>query len=58
MVSLDQLHETVRGDSLELWPEAGAHLNIGIMMLRPTALSFVGERMWVRDRAVMADWDV
>jgi hypothetical protein len=33
----------VSDDSLELWPEAGASFNIGIMMFRQGSMAFVGE---------------
>ena len=42
----DQLGPTVQDDSLELWPQAGASFNIGIMLFRPDSMTFVGE--WTR----------
>ena len=41
----DQLGVTVNDDGLELWPQAGASFNIGIMMFRPASMLFVGETL-------------
>ena len=41
----DQLGVTVNDDGLELWPQAGASFNIGIMMFRPASMMFVGETL-------------
>ena len=38
----DQLGETIPDHGLELWPQAGASFNIGIMMFRPKSMLFVG----------------
>ena len=57
-VNADQLKETIPDDGLELWPNAGASFNIGIMLFRPESKEFVGEReqgMVLRAQTVL-DW--
>ena len=39
----DTLKETIPDDGLEIWPNAGASFNIGIMLFRPESKEFVGE---------------
>lgn len=38
----DELHPSVKGEQLEMYPQAAAAFNIGIMVFRPNSKAFVG----------------
>lgn len=55
LTSTDQLSETVTDDSLELFPQAGASFNIGIMMFRVSSKAFVED--WIKKLEDPKMWD-
>ncbi|KAG1675655.1 hypothetical protein FOA52_002364 [Chlamydomonas sp. UWO 241] len=55
LTSSDQLHESVKDESLESFPSAGGAFNIGIMLFRPNSMAFVND--WVEKLKDPSVWD-